>query len=149
MGSERIKWEVFNKRFFKFAREAMLKSDYKGSGSSPRIGCVAVYKGSILAEAWNTNKTSTLQNKYNMYRYHNPSLPAKNHAEIALINRVRWKCGDNLDWSRVEIYLYRERKDGTLAMSRSCVSCFHLFKDCGIKNVYYTTENGYAKEELL
>lgn len=127
----------------------MLKSDYKGSGSSPRIGGVAVYKGTIIAEAWNTNKTSPLQDKYNVYRYHNPSLPSKAHCETLLCQRIRWKFGDNLDWGRVEIYLYRELKDGTIANCRCCRSCFHLLKDLGIKNVYYTTENGYAKEELL
>lgn len=83
-------------RFFKFAREAMLKSDYNGSGSSPRIGAVAVYKGSIIAESWNTDKTSTLQQRYNVYRYNNPSLPSKAHCETQLIQRIRWKCGDNL-----------------------------------------------------
>lgn len=126
-----------------------MKSDYKGSGSSPRIGCVFVYKGSILAEAWNTNKTSPLQEKYNAYRYYNPALPAKNHAEIAGLMKVRWKCGDNLDWSKMEVYLYRETKDGKIAMSRSCASCFYALRDAGIKTIYYTTENGYAKEELL
>ena len=59
-------------RFFKFAREASKKADYKGANtSSPAIGAVAVLKGSIVAEAWNTNKTSPLQAKYNIYRYHN------------------------------------------------------------------------------
>lgn len=136
-------------RFFKFARAAMLKSDYKGSGSSPRVGAIAVYKGTILAEAWNTNKTSPLQDRYNIYRYHNPSLPAKSHAEVSLISRIRWKCGDNLKWDRVEIYLYRELKDGSLALARPCRSCFHLLQDCGIRKVYYTTENGYALEEMI
>ena len=37
-----------NIRFFKFAREAMLKADYTGRGSSPRLGAVAVYKGAII-----------------------------------------------------------------------------------------------------
>ena len=70
-----------NERFFKFAREAMMKSDYNGSGSSPRIGAVAVYKGSIIAEAWNTDKTSPLQHRYNVYRYNNPTTPPAHQAK--------------------------------------------------------------------
>lgn len=138
-----------NERYFKFAREAMLKSDYKGSGSSPRLGAVAVYKKTILGEAFNTNKTSTLQNKYNVYRYHNPALPAKSHCEVALIQSIRWKYGPDIDWSRVEIYIYRELRDGSIAMARPCKSCFHLLKDIGIKHIYYTTENGYCHEKIV
>ena len=68
---ERGYFEV-NERFFKFAREASKKADYcgdNGKGHAPAIGGVAVLKGSIVAEAWNTNKTSPLQAKYNKYRY--------------------------------------------------------------------------------
>ena len=137
-----------NDRFFKFARAAAMKSDYIGSGSSPKIGAVAVYKGSIIAEAWNTNKTSTLQNHYNSYRYHNPSLPAKNHCETSLIQKIRWKFGDSLQWDRLDIYLYRELKDGTLAKSRPCRSCFQLLIDYGIKRIFYTTEYGFVEEKF-
>jgi tRNA(Arg) A34 adenosine deaminase TadA len=137
-----------NERYFKSAREAMLKSDYTGSGSSPRLGAVAVYKKTILGEAWNTNKTSTLQDKYNIYRFHNPALPAKSHCETLLIQRIRWKYGPDIDWSKVDIYIYREYKNGALAMSRPCRSCFHLLKDMGISRVFYTTENGYCEERI-
>ena len=102
-----------NERFFQFAREASLKSDYTRRGSAPRIGAIAIYKGSIVAEAWNTDKTSHLQARYNEYRYYNPTLPEKSHAETVLVQRLRWK---SLDWSRVQIYLYRELKNGKLAM---------------------------------
>lgn len=137
-----------NTHLFKLAREAMLKSDYNGSGSSPKIGAVAVYKGSIIAEAWNTDKTSTLQHRYNIYRYNDPSFLSKAHCETQLIQRIRWKCGDSLKWSKVDIYLYRELKDGSLAISRPCKSCLHLLIDCGITHIYYTTDNGFAEEKL-
>lgn len=138
-----------NERFFQFAREASLKSDYTRRGSAPRIGVVAVYKGSIVAEAWNTDKTSPLQARYNEYRYYNPTLPEKSHAETVLVQRLRWKFGDSLDWSRVQIYLYRELKNGKLAMARPCRSCFHLLRDLGVRKVFYTTENGFAEERIL
>lgn len=138
-----------NIRFFDFARRASYKSDYRnGKRSTPAIGAVAVYKGSIIGQASNSNKTSPLQAKYNIYRFNRPDLPSKNHAETALLQSIRFKYGNNLDWSRVEIYLYRELKDGTIAMSRPCPSCFHMLRDYGIKKVYYTTDQGFAMEEL-
>lgn len=133
-------------RYFKSAREAMLKSDYNGTGSSPRIGAVAVYKGSIIAEAWNTDKTSPLQQKYNIYRYHDPTMLDKAHCETLLCQRIRWKFGDGLKWDKVDIYLYRELRNGSLALCRPCVSCLHMLKDFGITHVFYTTEEGYAEE---
>lgn len=139
-----------NERFFKFAHEASKKADYKnrGTSNSPAIGAVAVYKGSIVAEAWNTDKTSPLQARYNVYRYNNPSLPPKTHCETSLVQRLRWKFGDNLDWGKVDIYLYREYKDGSLANSRCCESCYRLLRDLGVKRIFYTTTRGFVEEKF-
>ena len=57
-------------RYFEFAKAASQKASYTGSHNfAPAIGAVAVYKGSILGTAYNSNKTSTLQKKYNKYEY--------------------------------------------------------------------------------
>ena len=134
-------------RYFKFAKLAAQFADYHGTRSAPEIGAVAVYKGSIVAEAWNTDKTSPLQARYNVYRF-NADTPDKAHAEVALIQRLRWKFGDGIDWSKVHIYLYREYKDGRLAPSRPCPSCMAMLRDFGIKKVMYTTEDGFAEEKI-
>lgn len=135
-------------RYFKFAREASKQATYQGSHRfSPMIGAVAVYKGSIVATAWNTNKTSPLQARYNVYRF-NADTPDKAHAEVSLIQKLRWKFGDSLDWSKVHVYLYREYKNGKLAPSRCCPSCLALLKELGIKRIYYTTEDGYVEEKF-
>lgn len=135
-------------RFFKFAREAAQWADYQGTRSAPAIGAIAVYKGSIVAEAWNTNKTSPLQARYNVYRYKPADTPCKAHCETQLIQKLRWKFGDSLDWAKVHIYLYREYKDGKLAPSRPCPSCMAMLRDLNIKRVMYTTEDGYAEEKI-
>ena len=138
-----------NKRYFKFAREASKRATYQGSHNfSPMIGAVAVYKGSIVATACNTNKTSPLQAKYNVYRFKDSNTLDKAHAEMVLIQKLRWKFGDSIDWSKVHIYLYREYKDGNLAPSRPCPSCLTLIKELGIKRIAYTTEDGYAEEKF-
>ena len=136
-------------RYFKFAREASKRATYTGSHKfSPAIGAVAIYKGSIVATAWNTNKTSPLQARYNIYRFRDSNTLDKTHAEICLIQKLRWRFGDSIDWAKVYIYLYREYKDGTLAPSRPCPSCLALIKELGIKRIAYTTEDGYAEEKF-
>ena len=139
-----------NKRYFNFAREAAMQSTYIGSHKfSPAIGAVAVYKKSIVAAGWNSNKTSPLQARYNVYRYKDDgNTLAKNHAETALIQKLRWKFGDSIEWNKVHIYLYREYADGSLAPSRCCESCMAMLKELGIKKICYTTEVGYAEEKF-
>lgn len=135
-------------RYFKFAREASMNATYTGSHRfSPMIGAVAIYKGSIVATAWNTNKTSPLQARYNVYRFQ-ADTPSKVHAECALVQKLRWKFGDSIDWSKVYIYLYREYRDGSLGPSRPCSSCMAMLRELGIKKIYYTTEDGYAEEKF-
>ena len=135
-------------RYFRFAKQAAQFADYHGTRSDPAIGAIAIYKGSLVAEAWNTDKTSTLQARYNVYRYAPANTPCKTHAEAALIQKIRWRFGANIDWARVHIYLYREYKDGKLAPSRPCPSCMALLRDVGIKKVMYTTEDGYVEEKI-
>lgn len=142
-----------NERNFKFARNAMLKSDY--TGSNTKVGAVAFYKGTIIGSACNSDKTSPLQNKYNVYRYRDAEMRtlAKNHAETALIQKIRWKYGDSIQWDKVVIYVYREtydilRTQKYLAMARPCPSCFNLLRDQGIKTICYTTCQGYCEERI-
>jgi len=132
-----------NKRYFQFAREAATHASYRGTRSAPKIGVIAVYKGTIIGEACNTNKTSPLQARYNVYRFSGADTPDKAHAETSLIQKIRWKFGNGLDWGKVELYLYREYKDGTLAPSAPCPSCERMLRDTGIKKIHCTTENGF------
>lgn len=138
-----------NKRYFKFAREASRQATYTGSHNfAPAIGAIAIYKGSIVASAFNSNKTSPLQAKYNVYRFRDSNTLDKVHAEVALIQKLRWKFGDSIAWDKVHIYLYREYKDGRLAPSRPCPSCMAMLKEIGVKKIFYTTEDGYVEEKF-
>ena len=139
-----IKRGIMKERYFDFARTASTVADYTGSHNfAPAIGAIAVYKGSIIAAACNSNKTSPLQAKYNVYRFRDTTTLDKVHAEASLIQKIRWRFGDSLDWSKVEIYLYREYKNGNLAPSAPCPSCERMLRDLGIKKVHCTTENGF------
>ena len=132
---------------FAAARKAMLKADYTG-GNKVRIGCVAVYKGTILAKGCNTDRTHTYQAYYNKWRYKdsgNKYLPEKLHAELSVLQRIKFL---DIDFSKVHLYIYREMKDGRQAMSRCCPSCLAAAKACGIKHLHYTSPDGFIHEVL-
>lgn len=131
---------------FRMARACSFQSDYCGSA---RIGCIAVYKGSVLAKGFNSDKTHTIQSRYNVMRYKdmgNRYLPSKIHGELAVLQKIKYL---DIDFSRVHIYVYRELKDGTMAMARPCPACMAAIKQMGIKHIHYTTECGFAAERII
>lgn len=128
----------------KLAREASFNADYTGCGK-PKIGCVATLKGTVIAKGWNGDKTHTFQDKYNVYRYKDKWMPSKCHAEIAALSKIKYL---DVDFSKVELFIYRELKDGNYAMARPCPSCMAAIKDFGIKKVHYTTPDGVATEKI-
>lgn len=125
----------------------MYLSDYSGQA---KVGCVVYYKGTILSKGYNTNKTSLLQERYNKYRFRELDVtryPAKNHAELAALKKIRFY---DIDFSSVEVYIYRElRTTGAMALARPCESCMAFIKELGIKTIHYTTPDGYATEKLI
>lgn len=137
-----------NKHFFEAARIESLNSNYKGY-ASVKIGCVVYYKGTILSKGFNSNKTHTIQKKYNLYRYDdrksNHYYREYVHAEIMALSKIKFL---DIDFSKIELYLYRQTKDGKLAMSRPCNSCMAYIKKMGIRKIHYTTYDGYATEIL-
>ena len=132
---------------FKLARECSLQADYSGCCNA-KIGSIAVYKGSVLAKGFNTDKTHTAQAKFNKYRYkdtNNMYLPAKCHSELVTLSKIKYL---DIDFSKVHLYIYRELKDGTKAMSRPCPSCMAAIRKFGIQWLHYTTPDGIATERL-
>lgn len=69
----------------------------------------------------------------------------KLHAEINCINFIRHL---NINFSKVKLYIYRIRKDQPFGLSRPCPSCMVAIKDLGIKDIYYTTNDGYVHERI-
>lgn len=131
--------------FFDAAKRCAELSDYSGA-SSAKIGAVAVFRRTIIARGHNQNKTHPLQQRYNVYRYNvngDHYYPSKMHAEMELISKIRYL---DINFSEIEIYVYRETKDGRKAMARPCVACTKALRDLGIKKVCYTTNEGYCEE---
>lgn len=111
-------------------------------------GCVAIYKGKVLSIGWNSYKTSPLQKKYNQYRVFNDThcyIAASLHAEIACLSPL---VGLNLDWGKVELYIYRKCKSREHGLSRPCPACWNLIRDLGINKIYYTGDQSFIYEEI-
>jgi tRNA(Arg) A34 adenosine deaminase TadA len=132
---------------FQLAHDCSLKSDYTGGGRA-HIGAVVSYKGAVLAKGWNSDKTHTIQSKLNVNRYKDEGtkyLPAKVHAEAMALQKIKYL---DIDFSKVKLFIYREFTNGNLAMCRPCPACMAAAKAMGIKNIYYTTEDGYCHEKI-
>ncbi len=134
-------------RYFEKAKQVASISDF----CRVHIGCVAVYQGTVIGMGCNANKTHPKQKYYNCYRLVDESflslesLPPKIHAEISCLNSIR---NLQIDFSKVKLYIYRIRRDQEYGMARPCPGCMAAIQDIGIKNIYYTTDTGYAYERI-
>lgn len=111
-----------------------------------KIGCVAVYKHRIVSSGCNSIKTDTLQKKYNIYRFSEESKHCQ-HAELACLKPLMAR--KDIDFKNVELYVYREYKNGDLGMCRPCPSCLALIRSLGVRHIHYTGDQSYIYEELL
>lgn len=128
--------------YFKVAKTVSEMSDFK----KINIGCVAVYGHRIISTGYNTYRTSPLQKKYNKFRFVEDTHHS-GHAETQCLKPLIGR--KDIDFSKVSLYIYREHKNGALALARPCASCFQLIKNLKIKNIFYTNEGGYSYEKIL
>lgn len=130
--------------YLKLAKSACYYSDNKRT----RVGCVLIYKGKIISVGYNLqDKTNPLQKRFNQYREFDPNASGcKNsiHAECHAILKAK---DLDIDWRKVDVFVYRIKKDGSKGMSRPCPACEALLKQQGVKKIYYSTDNGWGYEE--
>lgn len=111
-------------RFFNLARKVSKESDYK-----IQMGAVIVKGNRILSKASNKLKFSTRS-------------PHPHHSLHAEINAILSCKSDDLRGA--SIFVYREHKDGTPAMSKPCEHCMNLIRKVGIDRVYFVNEMGIS-----
>ena len=133
-------------KYFNKARYIAMASDFK----KIHVGCIAVYKGTIIAVGFNTNKTHPVQKYYNQFRKPEGDdismvSEPKLHAEINCLNQLKHL---NINFSKVKLYIYRIRNDQPFGMARPCPSCMAAIKDLGIRDIYYTTNDGNVNEKI-
>ncbi len=136
-------------RGFKLAKNASEFSDY--SKKNIHIGAVIMYKNKVVGIGWNSKKTHPCQMKYNKYREYNDNRKYISeehepciHAEImAVQHAIRSFKGD---LSKCSIFVYSVKKDGSTRLTKPCPSCSKRLEELGIRNIYYTTNNGWQYE---
>ena len=139
-------------KFFEAARNEAKKSFF------PRfhVGCVVVYQGNIIAAACNTEKSDTIQKKYNHYRHFNnyeshKPINHSAHAEIKALKSIPYPVAQQIDWKRVKVFTVRIAPGlpGGVGLSRPCLGCEHYIRDLGIRDIYYTGNGSYIHERLI
>ena len=137
-------------RYFEIAHREAQKSTYNPF----HLGCVLVYKGHVIGRGNNSSKSAPIQERYNRFRefrYGPQLVEHKLHAEIASLKSVPYQVDKETDWSKVSCYIYRISKgrESGFGTARPCGACMQALIDKGVKKVYYTTNHGYAYEEIL
>ena len=129
-----------NKKYFDVAQSISKLSNFHKSST----GCVVVYKKQIISTGYNQVKTHPIQYKYNKYRFNEETDRHCVHAEIDALSKIRHYT---IDWSKVDVYVYREhRKTSELMLSRPCKSCMKFIEELKIKHIYYTGYGSYNYE---
>lgn len=107
------------------------------------IGACVVYKHKIISTGFNTQRTAPIQKKYNKYRFLEESRHSC-HAETMCLKPLIAR--KDINFKDVKLYVYRENKNGEIGICRPCPSCEKLIRDLGIRQIFYTTRNGYIEE---
>lgn len=129
-------------RYFELAKNASKFSTYKRY----HIGAVLVYKNKIISVGFNIDKENPLQKEYNKLRgLDTDSIKNSLHAEMMCILRAKKM---EIDFSKCSIYVFREYRNGTIAVAKPCNACMQAIKDIGIRDVYYTGDGSYVYERI-
>lgn len=116
-------------KFFDLAKKMSKKSNHPYH----KIGGCVVNKSRVISLGFNKYKTHAKSNH-----------PFQHiHCELDCILGVEEDVLKDCT-----LYLYRENKNGNVAMSKPCIWCDKLLRSVGIKRIYYTDYGSY-KEEIL
>lgn len=112
-------------KHFRLAKIVSLKSDHP----QYRLGCVIAKGNTVISTGYNRMKTHTKS----------PHTWKMIHSEFMAILGVPVS-----DLRGAAVYVYREKRDGSLGNAKPCSSCTKMLQALGIKVVYFTTDGGYA-----
>lgn len=126
--------------YFRAAKAVSELSDHRQP-----LGCVVVNKHKIVSSGFNSHlKCHRVQALIDSERF-GVECPGRLHAEVATLLPL---MHNGVDLSNATLYVYRAHKNGTLAMARPCEGCMRLIRELKIKRIRYTTDLGYAREDL-
>lgn len=118
-----------------------------------KVGAVLVYKNRIVSVGFNQQKSNPIQKEYNLCRcdgkryFDIDKCTNSIHAETSAILSAQKL---NIDLSECSIFVSRIKKSGVQGLSKPCKACQKLLLDNGIKDWYYTLDNGwrYKRKEV-
>jgi len=120
-------------KYYTIAQEESLLSDHPAF----KLGACLVKKHRVLSSGHNLiTKTHPLIRKYDEFK--------TIHAEVHAI--VKMKDKNAID--KATMYIYRAKRNGSLALAKPCDCCRKIMKVFGIKHIHYTTEDGWQSERL-
>lgn len=110
-----------------------------------KLGAVIVQDREVVSTATNVAKSHPMQMKYNKLR----NMEGDNHRHFihAELNAII-KTTDKRKLKGASIYVSRICKSKEFGMARPCAACLQAIIDHGINHIFYTTDLGYAQEEL-
>jgi deoxycytidylate deaminase len=111
-------------RYFELAKNLSKKSDHYRH----KLGCIIVNHNKIIGLGFNLLRTHSKS----------PNRWKTIHSEFHAILGV-----DPADLYGATVYVYREHRNGTLAIAKPCPTCNKMLQDCSVREVIYTTEGSY------
>lgn len=129
-----------DKAYFNAAKAVSKLSDHKH-----QLGCVLVHSHHIVSSGHNSaTKYHSFQAQIDK-KFFGCECKGPVHAEVdTLLPLIKQKY----NFGGSTLYVYRQHKDGSLALAKPCPRCMALIKEQGIRKIKYTTEDGYAIEIL-
>lgn len=116
-------------RYLRILKRLSIRSNHH----SHQISCIIIRGGKIIGRGFNMIKT-------------HPNSPHKDykniHAEFAAVLNA------NYDVVGGTAIIFRQRKDGTLALSKPCTSCHQFLINHGIVEIIYSFENNFKMEKI-
>ncbi len=131
-----------DKAYYKAAKEASELSDF----NRIHIGTVVVHNHQIISSGCNQTKSHPIQKILNKERYQEDKghmLHSEVSALLPLLNNK------DINWKKVELYIYREYQDARLAPCRPCASCQKLIRELGIRQIHYTMKDSFVSETFV
>lgn len=121
---------------FRMAKKVQKLSTYPKA----RIGASIILGNKIISVGYNQGeKAHPLVRKFNKFQ--------GLHAEIHAVLGCKKRYSDEL-LKGAKIVVYRENKDGELAMCRPCSVCQKILSTYGVKKMIYTTNGGWNSEDI-
>ena len=133
---------MYEDKYFNIAKEVSEMSNHRC-----RLGCVVVDHHRIISSGYNSaTKCHRIQKELDRKYFPQQECSGPVHAEMsALIPLVKRR----VDLTGATIFVYRQKKDGTVAMARPCPRCMEYIRRCGIKHIKYSTDDGFASERVV